>query len=274
MIKQSHWEDRRMNEYQVAVRDDRSTPTGLTAVVVSFKRALVSQFHPKMLGAIVLPFVITLLGAVLLIWAFWTPLTEWLTVQTADWAVLNTIDDWLLAIGFFSIKLYLIPLLAAGILLPMSGILGLIIAAVFIMPIVLGHLDKANYPGLRRQGHNATMLSAWNALWVGGLFILGWLITLPLWLFPPFAVMLPIFWWSFAITRMLRVDAIVEHATVQERRYLWSRHNRQWWLIGFCLALINLLPPAWLFMPVFSSLVFAHFGLEILRQHRLAGTTQ
>ena len=115
------------------------------------------------------------------------------------------------------------------------------------------------------------MVSAWNAVWVGGLFILGWLLTMPLWLFPPLAVILPIFWWTFAITRMLRVDAVIEHATPEERRYLWKRHQRQWWLIGFCLALINLIPPAWLIMPVFSSLVFAHFGLEALRQHRLSG---
>lgn len=260
-----------MDEYQMAVRDAPSGPTGLAAVAVSFKRALVSQLHPKMLAAVLLPFLITLLGAVVLVWAFWSPLTEWLATQSQDWGVVNTVDGWLLAVGLFSIKVYLIPLMAAGILLPMSGILGLIIAAVFIMPIVLGHLDRHDYRGLRRNGRNATVVSAWNAAWVGGLFVIGWLFTMPLWLFPPFAVMLPIFWWTFAITRMLRVDAIVEHADAAERRHLWKRHNRQWWLIGFCLALINLVPPAWLIMPVFSSLVFAHFGLESLRQLRLSG---
>lgn len=263
-----------MNQYQVAVRDTRPAPNGLAAVAAAFRRALVSQLHPKMLGAILLPFVITLLGAILLLWAFWSPLNEWLTSASADWGVVNTVDAWLIAIGLVSIKLYLIPVMAAGILLPMSGILGLIIAAVFIMPIVLGHLDRHNYTGLRRQGRNATVLGAWNALWVGVLFVVGWLLTMPLWLFPPFAVILPIFWWTFAITRMLRVDAIIEHADPEERRHIWQRHNRQWWLIGFILALINLLPPAWLIMPVFSSLVFAHFGLEALRQYRLAGGAQ
>lgn len=263
-----------MNEYPIAVHDASAGPRGLAAVFLAFKRAVVSQLHPKMLLAVLLPFVVALLGAILLLWAFWTPLSEWLAAQSADWGVLNTLDGWLVTLGLFSIKLYLIPLVAAGILLPMSGILGLIIAAVFVMPIVLGHLDKSHYPGLRRNGRNATVLSAWNAVWVGVLFIFGWLVTMPLWLFPPFAVLLPIFWWAFAITRLLRVDAIVEHASVEERRYLWKRYNRQWWLIGFCLALINLVPPAWLIMPVFSSLVYAHFGLEALRHHRLSGVTQ
>jgi hypothetical protein len=150
----------------------------------------------------------------------------------------------------------------------MSGILGLVIAAVFVMPIVLRHLEKREYQGLARQGKYSTAVGTWNAIWVGTLFVAGWLVTMPLWLIPPFPILLPIFWWAFAFTRMLRVDAVVEHASPAERRFLFGRHNRQLWLIGFCLSLINLFPPAWLVLPVFSALVFAHFSLEALRQLR------
>src|SRR3546814_5235429 len=96
-----------------------------------------------------------------------------------------------------------------AILLPLFGILGLIIAAVFVMPIVLRHLEKRDYPGLTRQGQFSTTVGAWNAIWVGGLFAIGWLVTMPLWLIPPMPVVLPIFWWAFAFTRMLRVDAVI-----------------------------------------------------------------
>lgn len=241
---------------------------GLAAVGQAFKRALVSQLHPKMLAALFLPFIIALLGAIILLWAFWTPLTQWLTQQTADWNMLNHVDQWLLAIGLFSIKLYLIPLMAVGILLPLSGVLGLVIAAIFVMPIVLAHIEKREYKGLKRQGEHSLVVGTWNALWVGIVFSIGWVVTMPLWLIPPFPLLLPVFWWTYAFTRMLRVDAIIEHASGQERRLIWKRHSRQLWLIGFCLALINLFPPAWLVLPVFSALVFAHFSLEALRQLR------
>lgn len=242
--------------------------TGLAAVGLAFKRALVSQCHPKMLLALFLPFLIALLGAIILLWAFWTPLTDWLNTQAMGWDIVNSVDHWLVAIGLFSVKLYLIPMLAIAILLPLSGILGLIIAAVFVMPIVLKHLEQREYRGLVRQGQYSTAVSSWNALWVGLIFAIGWLVTMPLWLLPPFPLLLPIFWWAFAFSRMLRVDAIVEHASAQERKIVWRRHNRQLWLIGFCLALINLFPPAWLVLPVFSALVYAHFSLEALRQLR------
>jgi hypothetical protein len=258
-----------MPDSNVVVRAPRSgSVNGLTAVGLAFKRAAVSQCHPKMVVALFLPFIIALLGAIVLLWAFWTPLTNWLNMQAADWDIVTQVDHWFLAIGLFSIKLYLIPLLAAGILLPLSGILGLIIAAVFIMPIVLRHLEKRNYPGLARQGEYSTTVSTWNAIWVAALFSLGWVFTMPLWLIPPFAVLLPIFWWAFAFTRMLRVDAIIEHASSKERRFIWRAHNRQFWLIGLCLALMNLFPPAWLFLPVFSALVFAHYSLDALQRLR------
>ena len=258
-----------MSDFNLTVNKQQSGATGLGAVGLAFKRAVVSQCHPKMLMALLLPFVIALLGAIGLLWAFWTPLTAWLNMQVADWEIVNQVDQWLLAVGLFSIKLYLIPLLAVGILLPLSGILGLVIAAIFVMPIVLRHLERREYQGLVRQGQFSTAVSGWNALWVGLLFAVGWVITMPLWIIPPFAVLLPIFWWSFAFTRMLRVDAIIEHASPQERRLIWRRYNRQLWLIGFILSLINLFPPAWLILPVFSALVFAHFSLEALKQLRV-----
>lgn len=257
-----------MIDTRVAVRDSAAPARGASLVSQAFKRALVSQLHPRMLFALFLPFIIALLGGIVLLWAFWTPLTEWLNAQVAGWEIVNQVDQWLLAIGLFSIKLYMVPLLAVAILLPLSGILGLVIAAVFVMPLVLRHLEKHNYPGLKRQGQYATAVSSWNAVWVGTLFVAGWLVTMPLWLIPPMPVILPVVWWAFAFNRMLRVDAIIEHGSAPERRLIWKRYRREFWAIGLILSLVNLFPPAWLVLPVFSALVFAHFCLEALRQLR------
>lgn len=258
-----------MGNFEIAVKAGGPPPvTGLAAVGVAFRRALVSQCHPKMLLVIFMPFLIALVGAIILLWAFWAPLTHWLSAQALGWGVVDTVDQWLLAIGLFSIKLYLIPLLAAGILLPLSGLLGLLAAAVFVMPIVLNHLDAREYLGVARRGQFSFAVGGWNALWVSVIFVVGWLATMPLWLIPPFPVLLPIFWWAFAFSRMLRVDALAEHASGPERRHVLRRHNRKYWAMGGLLALINLFPPAWLVLPVFSALVFAHFSLEALRQLR------
>ncbi|MDX3907151.1 MAG: EI24 domain-containing protein [Pigmentiphaga sp.] len=245
---------------------------GLEGVALAFGRALVSQFRPPMLLALLLPFAVALAGAIILVWLFWTPLTEWLQATLFSWSVVDQLDSMLVAVGIASLKLWLIPVVATLILLPLSGILGLVVAAVLIMPLVLRHLDRRDYPGLARRGRDATLTSVWNALWVTTVFVLGWLFTMPLWLLPPLAILLPIAWWMFAFTRMLRLDSMVEHASPDERRILLARHNRGYWTLGLICALVNLLPPAWFLLPVFSALLFSHFSLEALRRLR-SGTT-
>src|SRR3546814_12288027 len=114
----------------------------------------------------------------------------------------------MLAIGLFSLKLYLVPLLAICILLPLSGILGLIIAAIFVMPIVLRHLEHREYKGVSRQGQFSGTVGIWKAVWVGGLVAVGWILTMPRWLTPPWAFNLQLFWLAFAFPKMLLVDAL------------------------------------------------------------------
>ncbi|CAM5206420.1 EI24 domain-containing protein OS=Castellaniella defragrans OX=75697 GN=HNR28_001224 PE=4 SV=1 [Castellaniella defragrans] len=257
-----------MTHQDLVLRESR-TPNGLSLVGQAFRRAFVSQLHPRMIAALFLPFLIAFLGAVVLLWLFWSPLTSWMDQQASSWGVFNTLDGWMVAVGLFSLKLWLVPLLSAGLLLPMAGILGLVIAAIFVMPIVLRHLEHRDYQGLSRQGRHASVLGTWNAIWVGVLFCLGWIFTMPLWLVPPFALVLPVFWWAFALNRMLRVDAVVEHASPAERRLLWRRYHRQLWLLAAGLAVLNLIPLFWLVIPVYSALVYAHFCLDALRRLRL-----
>ena len=87
------------------------------------------------------------------------------------------------------------------------------------------------------------------------------------------AVVLSLFWWAFAFSRMMRLDAIVEHASPAERRLLLQRHNVGFfWGIGLLCSLLNLLPPAWVILPVFSALVYAHYGLDALARLRQENT--
>src|SRR5690606_14576848 len=111
--------------------------------------------------------------------------------------------------------------------------------------------------------------SAWNATWVLLVFCVGWLLTMPLWLLPPLALVLPTLWWTFAFTGMLRMDAMVDHATAEERRRLLRQHGGAFWMLGLICALLSLLPPAWLVLPVFSALLFAHYALDALRDLRI-----
>ncbi|MGH8815738.1 MAG: EI24 domain-containing protein, partial [Achromobacter pestifer] len=99
-----------------ALRTDSATPengkfsaagAGAVSVGQAFKRALVSQCHPTMLFAVLLPFLIALVGCLLLLYLFWTPLNDWLALEASRWDFVNRAEDWMLAMGLFSLKLYL-----------------------------------------------------------------------------------------------------------------------------------------------------------------------
>jgi len=243
----------------------------MSGVAEAFGRAVRSQFHPRMLFALLLPFLIILVGAILLLIVALGPLTDWLDQQLTHSTVIIDANQWLVSVGLFSflsVKSWVLPLAALTILLAFSGILGLAVAAVCVMPMVVTHLSNRDYSDLSLNGRHAFAVSVWNAVWVSTLFVLGWVLTLPFWLLPPLGLGISIFWWAFAISRMMRIDAIVEHASASERRLLVERHQASFWIIGLLCALINLFPPAWIFLPVFSGLVYTHFGLQALRQLR------
>ena len=252
-----------------------SSSTAWQRMRVAFSRAVVSQVHTRVLAALIMPFFVAFIGAVFLLWFFCTPLKDQIALWLTQWGVFSEQPDfWVVAAGLLAIKFVIVPLLAAATLLPLAGIAGLIVSAVLVMPIVLAFVQKKQVQPLHKQGRFAFSYSVWNAVWVGVLFVLGWLLTLPLWLVAPLALILPIFWWAFAFTRLLRVDSIVEHASPAERKTLLERHNKEYWLMGTVLALLNLLPPAWLILPVFSALVFAHFNLAALAELRLEQQSQ
>ncbi len=234
----------------------------------AFLRACRSQLHPQMIFALFMPVIVTLVLGIILVWVAWSPLTEWLSAELTESSVPAMIDPVIGTTGFLVLKAWMIPIAAAIILLPLAGIVGLAVAAVWIMPMVLAHLGKRNYPDVVPRGRHAFVLSVWNAVWVSVVFMFGWLLTLPLWLIPPLGMILSVFWWTFAFSRMMRIDAIADHATPVERKLLLERRNGGFWVIGLICALLNLVPPAWVFLPVFSGLVFAHYGFEALRQLR------
>ena len=244
---------------------------GLQGVGQAFGRAVVSQCHPRMLFALLMPFLIVLVAVIVLLFVALGPLTAWLSQQVTDSSVLIDVNDWLVSLGLFSllsVKAWLLTLLAVLVLLPASGILGLAVAAVFVMPLVVSHLSRHHYADVSQQGEYAFAVSLWNALWVSVVFLLGWVLTLPFWLFPPLGLLVSLLWWTFAFSRMMRLDSIVEHASGAERKILLTRHGTGFWAIGFFCACLNLLPPAWVFLPVFSGLVYTHYGLASLRQLR------
>ena len=66
-----------------------------------------------------------------------------------------------------------------------------LLAAVFILPLLLKHLANTDYRDVAAQGADSFVAATVNSLLATVLFIAAWLLTLPLWLIPPQCFALP-----------------------------------------------------------------------------------
>lgn len=242
----------------------------LGRVVVAFGRGIASQLTPRMLALLVVPFLVAVGSWILSAWFLWDPVTAWFQ------QVVFQGDGWM-ARGYRSVAPYglgglsaWIPNLFAFLLLvPIAIATALALVAVLAMPVVVRHLGAAGYKDVERQGSLALAANLWNVARSLVVFVIGYLLTMPLWLVPPLALVIPWLWWGWLTARLMRFDSLVEHASSAEREQLIRSDGRAYMLLGLAVAALNYVPPLFLVAPVLSALVFAHYSLARLRDRRL-----
>jgi hypothetical protein len=152
------------------------------------------------------------------------------------------------------------------------------------------HGDGSAFPDMQRK-HGGSLLKSLGWTFASVLLALGaFLLTLPMWLVPPLAMLLPALIWGWLTYRVMVFDVLADFASVQERQTLMARHRMSWlsmgvitglmgaapslvWASGalFAAAFVILVPVAiWIYtlVFVFSSLWFAHYALAALQALR------
>lgn len=228
-------------------------------------KALVTQFHPKMLAAVLMPFGVMVLSLILLMLVAWGPLDTWFINSANTWGWFASITAlW----GMSTVSGWLSGFIAFVALLAISVVVGLSVAAIAVTPIAVNLLGKTEYQDLEKRGKFIDSRSVFNALKVGTIFVVGWILTLPLWLIPFASIILSVFWSAYAFSQISKVDAITEHASPAERAYILERNKKGFWVIGLVCGAICLIPFMGLVMPVYAILACTHYGLSALRELR------
>lgn len=241
----------------------------LTRIVAALGRGLASQFTPRMLALLVLPFIVAVAFWILSAWFLWDPVTGWFQ------AVIFQGDGWMArgyrgvaAYGLGGLDTWIPNLFAFLLLVPIAIATALALIALLAMPMVVRHLGANTYPDVARLGSMALGANLWNVARSVAVFVVGYLVTMPLWLIPPLALVVPWLWWGWLTARLMRFDSLVEHAGAGEREQLIRSDRRPYMLLGLAVAMLNYIPPLFLVAPVLSALVFAHYSLSRLRERR------
>jgi CysZ protein len=144
----------------------------------------------------------------------------------------------------------------------------LLITATVAMPVMLEFVARRDYALLERRRGGSVAGSVWNALFATLVYLLVWVVTLPLWFFALPAVVLPVLLNGWLNTRVFRYDALAEHASRDEYAVLASRLGGNFFLLGCAGALLQLVPLLNLAAPVYVGLSFMHYGCAELEKLR------
>ena len=262
----------------------------------SFWRAAFYCLNPRVIGLSLLPLAIMgVLSGVLGYW-FWDDAVA----RVHDWlqasSLLSVVWRWFEGVGMPNLKSVVAPLLVIFSVTPLLVMGALLVVSVFMTPSLTRLVAERRFADLeRRQGGSLWQSLGWSLMSM--LLALGaMLITLPMWLVPPLAMVLPALIWGWLTYRVMAFDVLAEFASREERQAVMAQHRLSLLGIGvvtglmgaapsvvwasgalFAAAFVILIPIAiWIYMLVFafSSLWVAHFALAALAETRVrhAGT--
>ena len=143
-----------------------------------------------------------------------------------------------------------------------------LLAAIFIMPLLLKQLAETDYRDVAPMGKDSFVAAAVNSVLASILFVIGWLLTLPLWIIPGLSLVLPLLLMAWYNRRTFAYDALSMHATADEWEQLRPQTKGPMFMLGLTMALLAHVPLLGLLVPALAALSFVHYGLEALRRSR------
>jgi CysZ protein len=243
----------------------------MNPVARSLLLALANMFHPRMLWLMVWPMLIAIAiwGTALLFTGarVVAMLSSWMQqwIQSGTLFIRWDFSDAITIAAKILVFLTFIPLV---------WLTALLILSIFGMPAMVDHVAARRFPQLARRRGGSLAGSAWNGVVaLAGLIGLG-LVSIPFWLVPPLWPLIPVAIMGWLNQRVLRYDALAEHATADEMQRIFVLRRGALYVLGAVLALLAYVPLVGFVAPVLFGLAFIHLlldELEALRQAPIEG---
>jgi hypothetical protein len=259
----------------------------------SFVRALANVFHPRMLWLTFTPFAAAAIFWGAMLWFFWQTLTGAANGWLDGWALTSAMYRMFDAVGFSSLHAVIAPFLVVIMAIPLIVVTVLLLIATISMPGVIKLLTRqprGHYVSLEARHGGSWYGSLWHSVMTTIVCLVLLVVTLPLWLIPPFFALIPPLLWGWLTYRVMTYDALAVHASVEERREIVRDSRWHLLTIGIVSGLLSSVPTmlwawsvwllplfpvvaavmiwAYAFILVFSALWFAHYCLHALERLR------
>ena len=268
----------------------------MSKLLNSFWRAAMYCLHPRVIALSVLPLGIMAVLALSLGYFFFWDAAAALGRMLESFELLNVLVRWLEGLGLSRLRSVLAPAVLLFLSIPVIVMVSLLFVAVFMTPTMVALVAERRFPQLERKKGGSMLASLLWSLGSTLLAAVALVLSVPLWLIPPLILVLPPLIWGWLTYRVMSYDALVDHASSEERRQIFKEHRGSLLTIGiisgylgaapslvwasgamFVVAAPVLVPLAiWIYTLVFafSSLWFAHYTLDALEQLRKKNNVQ
>ena len=232
------------------------------SVLGALGHGLVNLFHPRMLWLMVWPMLVSLAVWGTLALVFWTQLAFWLAGLLNRFA-LGTVR---LELGDLAMFLANVALLL--LFVPLVYLTALFILGAFGMQKMVEHVASRSFAQLERRRGGGTAGSVWNAIVAFAGMLLLFAVSLPLWLIPVLWPVITLAILTWVNQRLLRYDALAEHASAAEMARVFREHRGSLLGLGFLLALAAYVPFLGFVAPAVFGLAFIRYLLGALEAIR------
>jgi hypothetical protein len=256
----------------------------------SFWRAAMYCLHPRVIALSFLPLIIMGVASLGLAYFFWESALTFVRTGLQGYALLDSMARWLEGLGLGDLRVVLAPAILLFLAIPVIVVATLLFVAVLMTPAMVSLVAERRFPLLERKRGGSLLASLAWSLGSTLLALLALIVSIPLWLIPPLILVFPPLIWGWLTYRVMSYDALVEHASAEERRQIF-RQNRSallgigvlcgylgaapsliWASGAMFVAMAPVLVPVaiWMYTLVFafSSLWFSHYLLAALDEHR------
>jgi hypothetical protein len=261
----------------------------------SFWRALAYCLMPRVMLLSLLPLAMLLVLSLSWGYFYWSPTQDWVRDMLASWQVLQGMMDWLQDNGAGELQSVMVPLVVIFAITPILVVVSLLAVSLMMTPALVDLVVQRRFAHLALKHGGTTVTSL---VWTIGstlAALVAMVITLPLWAVPPLMFVVPPLIWGWLSYRVMVYDALVVHASREERIQIGRQHRVGLLMVGvltgylgalpslvwasgavFAAAFLVLIPLAiWIYALVFAftSLWFTHYSLAALEALRAESGT-
>jgi hypothetical protein len=257
----------------------------------AFWRAAAYCLHPRVIFGSLAPVLVAGAAVYGLGWFYWEPAVDAVRETLSHWTLTEAALGWLDTMGFGGLRALVAPLVIVAVAVPVVVVMSLLLVALLMTPAIVNLVAGRRFPALeRKRGAGWVQTSMWSVLSTL-LALLVLVLSLPLWLIPPLALVLPPLIWGWLTYRVFAFEVLAGHASADERRrllqarrgpllvmgvvagYMGAAPALLWAASAFTLVFAPLLLVAsvWLYTLVFAFAAawFAHYALAALQALRV-----